>query len=140
MEFKVGVSTNLFNALVHLRENAGEADKSAFWIDALSIDQQNPEERSEQVRLMKSIYERATRVLVWLGPPSKDSELALAKMRALEAFFFASLEPGYDGSLKVLEDTSSSYYTTFPAGDPNDFHDEPWEAIRRILANPWWSR
>lgn len=39
-----------------------------IWIDALCIDQRNVAERNEQVKKMKTIYERAEEVLVWLGP------------------------------------------------------------------------
>ena len=38
-----------------------------LWIDAISIDQSDDEERSQQVRLMGQIYANAEKVLVWLG-------------------------------------------------------------------------
>jgi hypothetical protein len=38
-----------------------------FWIDALCINQNDEVERTEQVRKMRTIYERAENVVVWLG-------------------------------------------------------------------------
>ena len=35
-------------------------------MDALCIDQGDSEEKNEQVRVVKTIYERANRVLIWL--------------------------------------------------------------------------
>jgi len=39
-----------------------------LWVDALSIDQANIQERNHQVQLMARIYRQAGGVLVWLGP------------------------------------------------------------------------
>ncbi|KAK2760598.1 heterokaryon incompatibility protein [Colletotrichum kahawae] len=38
-----------------------------FWIDAICIDQQNDNEKSDQVQLMGEIYKSAKRVVAWLG-------------------------------------------------------------------------
>ena len=38
-----------------------------WWIDALCINQDDAEEKNEQVRMMRSMYEKATNVWVWLG-------------------------------------------------------------------------
>ena len=38
-----------------------------FWIDALSIDQDNVGERNHQVRQTGKIYSEATEVIAWLG-------------------------------------------------------------------------
>lgn len=58
------VSSNLFSALVHLRD---ERKSRTMWIDALCVDQSNLEERGLQVLLMSKIYSSASRVVVWLG-------------------------------------------------------------------------
>jgi Heterokaryon incompatibility protein (HET) len=54
----------------------------------LSINQNNPIERSQKVLVMRQIYSAAFKVLVWLGQPSQYTELASAKMRAVEAYFY----------------------------------------------------
>ncbi|KAN0106850.1 HET domain containing protein [Hyaloscypha variabilis] len=49
-------------------------------IDDLCIDQGNVQEKNHQVRRMAEIYRRATFVVIWLGEPSPDSDLALEFM------------------------------------------------------------
>lgn len=56
-----------------------------LWIDALSIDQANPDEKRHQVDIMSRIFGRATAVLAWLGPAQRESDAA---MRALSADSF----------------------------------------------------
>ncbi|GME28712.1 chitin recognition protein [Neofusicoccum parvum] len=38
-----------------------------LWIDALCIDQTNPDEKAHQISLMGEIYARASQVVIWLG-------------------------------------------------------------------------
>ncbi|KAF2084285.1 hypothetical protein K490DRAFT_1867, partial [Saccharata proteae CBS 121410] len=67
------ITRNLANALRRIRS---ERIAYAFWIDAVCINQSDPLERSQQVSLMKRIYESAADVLVWLGEEAEDSSLA----------------------------------------------------------------
>ena len=60
----VSITQNLDDALRSLRL---PTQARRLWIDAVCIDQQNLDERSRQVRYMRSIYSHATRVIVWLG-------------------------------------------------------------------------
>jgi hypothetical protein len=41
------------------------------------VDQKNLKERGQQVKRMASLYSKAAKVLIWLGPESDDSPLAL---------------------------------------------------------------
>jgi hypothetical protein len=41
-----------------------------LWIDAISIDQGNSEEKAAQIPLMRYIYAQATSVIIWLGLPN----------------------------------------------------------------------
>ncbi|KAF8850066.1 HET-domain-containing protein, partial [Acephala macrosclerotiorum] len=59
----VDVRVNLYNALSYLRTNL----ERVLWIDALCINQDDVKERNHQVSFMGLVYEKATRVLVWLG-------------------------------------------------------------------------
>lgn len=67
------IRENICSALRRLRR-AGTVRN--LWIDALCINQLDIEERNEQLRSMKSIYQNATMVLVWLGEESADSPQA----------------------------------------------------------------
>lgn len=67
-------TSNLHSALQHLRRRSEDL---VMWIDAICIDQSNLEERSQQVGIMRSIYQRASQVIVWLGPSSSQTEMAM---------------------------------------------------------------
>lgn len=51
--------------------------KSCIWVDAIYIDQTNPDERGHQVRLMPLIYSRAKAVLVYIGESTHRSSWVL---------------------------------------------------------------
>lgn len=68
------VTANLYTALLHLRDRSLER---ILWIDAICIDQNNLEERSQQVQLMAMIYSKAYCVLVWLGEATDNIDGAL---------------------------------------------------------------
>ena len=72
--FIIPLSISLHGALQALRLKS----ESVFvWADALSINQQNKEERTQQVQLMTNIYSSAQSVAVWLGPEEDNSTRAL---------------------------------------------------------------
>lgn len=58
-------TVNLESALRHLRQRHSEG--LVIWIDALSINQNDDEERSQQVQLMGKIYRSCIEVIVYLG-------------------------------------------------------------------------
>ena len=49
-----------------------EANNLWLWVDALSIDQSNMQERMHQVRIMSRIFIGAERVFIWLGPTNNQ--------------------------------------------------------------------
>jgi Heterokaryon incompatibility protein (HET) len=51
-----------------------------FWVDQISINQENVKEKSQQVGLMRRIYSTATFVLTWLGRDADGSEYVLRHM------------------------------------------------------------
>ncbi|KAK0615092.1 heterokaryon incompatibility, partial [Bombardia bombarda] len=68
------VQRNAFDMLTDLRL----CDRPrTVWIDAICINQSDVQERSQQVRMMHQVYERAKCVVVWLGRPDEDSRLAM---------------------------------------------------------------
>ncbi len=72
--FQIIVGPNLFSALRQFRHTT---DERPLWVDALCINQSDTVERSFQVSLMRSIYEKAACVLMWLGEEAEDSNLAM---------------------------------------------------------------
>ena len=74
------VTENLHSALVHLRS---ERQVRLLWVDAVCINQQDVEEKTEQVGMMREIYERAETVNIWLGPAAQNSTAALSLVQQL---------------------------------------------------------
>ena len=60
----LSVTSNLFSALLHLRQT--DAPRT-LWIDAMCIDQDSFREREQQISIMRDIYARASRTIIWLG-------------------------------------------------------------------------
>ncbi|PQE31169.1 heterokaryon incompatibility protein [Rutstroemia sp. NJR-2017a WRK4] len=73
------VTRNLHSALLHLGLDSGKI----LWVDAVCIDQQNNMEKSEQVQLMREIYQRAMHVTVWLGPADDTSDRVMDYLNIL---------------------------------------------------------
>lgn len=106
------VTSNLEIALRHLRS---ETEPRTLWVDAISINQINEEEKSHQVREMTSIYESASRVLIWLGEAEDDSDLAM----------------------DLVENIGATGLDHFKADEDNP---RPWEALSQLFYRSWWSR
>lgn len=67
----LAVTPNLEEALRYLQyDNVPRA----LGVDAICIDQKNPEERSKQVARKGEIYSKAIRVVAWLGPEEELAE------------------------------------------------------------------
>ncbi|KAI1737933.1 heterokaryon incompatibility protein-domain-containing protein [Xylaria scruposa] len=72
------VTKNLYGILHKLRLPDVPRD---IWIDAICINQSDPEEKGHQVRLMGDIYSKATEVIIWLGDwPPKWMDLLLKQL------------------------------------------------------------
>ena len=88
------ITKNLSNALVSLRR---PYESRLLWVDALCINQDDVEERSQQVSIMGRIYKEARMVLVylgeeWSGVDSVCEYIELAAQRP-ESHFVTSLKP-----------------------------------------------
>ena len=151
------VRPNLASALSHLRQVKGSKREIPLWIDALSIDQSNIPERNQQVRLMTKIFEQAAKVYVWLGVPTEKTELAMAKLQAIEAVMVNALsqkplgmDPRHNFSdLKFSDHDESRELDILPIevaiigglpSQPISTFSEPWEAIIAVFTNPYWTR
>tara|TARA_R110002003_G_scaffold245_2_gene17592 strand:- start:1682 stop:3403 length:1722 start_codon:yes stop_codon:yes gene_type:complete len=70
VEFPIG--DNLFEAFRELRYP--DCRERYLWVDAICIDQANDDEVSQQVSNMFVIYQKAARVIAWIGPADKFCE------------------------------------------------------------------
>lgn len=78
---------------------AGRHQSSALWIDAISIDQTNLEERGQQVRMMDRIYREAGTVIAWLGEedtfmrPALNALISLCNLDPNAAAYAMAVNP-----------------------------------------------
>jgi hypothetical protein len=107
-----------------LRAIRSEENKYTFWIDAVSIDQNNFTEKNRQVPRMLEIYEAADTVLSWVGEPDEASTVALELIRTKE-FRSPKILTTDDGEWKV------SNPDTLPAR---------LAALYRFLQRPYFRR
>ncbi|KPI40643.1 uncharacterized protein AB675_10608 [Cyphellophora attinorum] len=70
------VRRNLWHFL-NARQRMRRGKRTVLWIDAISIDQDNPTERNHQVALMGNIYRTANQVLAYLGEGSRETDAML---------------------------------------------------------------
>ncbi|KAL3417252.1 Heterokaryon incompatibility protein 6, OR allele 5 [Phlyctema vagabunda] len=78
----VRVTKNLYDAMMVLRPLKEDL---VIWVDALCINQSDDEEKSWQVGLMADIYQKACKVLAWLGLAQSDDDLVLDYLNSLGA-------------------------------------------------------
>jgi hypothetical protein len=111
------VGRNLLDALRFLRRQVayGKAHQP-FWIDFISINQSNVEERNRQLRIMDQIYFRASTVVVWLG--SGCTEFQRGIIGELEA------EKGEKGEQDSSQDSNSIQQ----------------KLVRYLRTDPYWDR
>jgi hypothetical protein len=102
------VTKNLHAALLRLRNHSIER---IVWVDAVCINQADDQEKSHQIRYMAKIYDQASRVIVWLGEGTDDSDQAFKYIR----------DAAEDEVTDLLEETNL-------------------EAIFKVLERPWFRR
>jgi hypothetical protein len=79
-EHVVAIGVNLVEALFYLRV---EGEDRSIWVDALCINQEDLNERSIQVAEMARIYQRAQRVIAFIGPEMGWEETAFTFLHEL---------------------------------------------------------
>ncbi|KIN08727.1 hypothetical protein OIDMADRAFT_98470, partial [Oidiodendron maius Zn] len=74
-----GKPVNVPRIVLQMLKSLRQADRKRFlWIDAICIDQQNEDEKSQQVALMAKIYQNAATGIIWLRiDATKGSKSAL---------------------------------------------------------------
>lgn len=126
----IEVTVNLFDALQHMRCTN---QTRTFWIDAVSINQQDLEERGAQVLRMCDIYTMASDVEVWLGREESENDAeAMLLVKELRA---------------VVENTEEVLAKGFSEKHREEFlfhfaesSSAKLKALCRLFKRPWWTR
>ena len=139
-ESSVLVPVNLEAALRQLRNNNRIQQGFRIWIDALCINRTDLIERVAQVLRMKDIYARAWRVVVWLGPKAKNSDLAMMAVQ------FLSIQSQEKEPLHVIYLRFDRYIIRIPCLQWKHTHTRIrmrqtvlW-AIYHLLTRTYWRR
>jgi hypothetical protein len=118
--YKLEVNSNAFDIL---QDRATFLRTRKIWIDSICINQVDKEEKSVQIPLMREIYSRASRVLVWLGS-QPDSRIAMGFISNLNRRLrFGGLQ---GPELKTILEIGSK--------SPN------WRALFSLLNHQYWTR
>ncbi|KAK0512097.1 hypothetical protein JMJ35_005225 [Cladonia borealis] len=110
-----------------LQELEARCDVCFIWIDQMCINQLDELEKAVQVKMMRDIYVSAQKVLVWLGPSTEGSNLAMDSIAPLDELI--GVLP-----LDILahDDINSRL---LPGQD-----DPVWPALVDFYARPWYHR
>lgn len=121
---EISVTKNLEVALRHLRYHQGRSvEDMPLWVDAICINQANIDERNHEVKRMKDIYGRASRVLIWLGEGDVCSDELFDRIGDME----------FHAGLRELQVTPHRAKTRDELRAYFIFNSN-------IDARPWWGR
>lgn len=129
------IPRNLENVLKRLRHS----DQSRYvWADSVCINQDDILERSEQVSIMRDIYQNANRVLVWLGTDENDqSSTAFAAVCSIVRIWRPEGDitrfSTYANLLEPMDDDGIAQVS-------NVVNQESWEALRALFEVTYFRR
>jgi len=126
------------------------------WTLYVCIDQSNLQERAEQVQLMTAIYQRATKVHIWLGESSHDGDAAIDFLEAiggtkagLQRFNYPHTDwygPQFDyffGIGPPLEERETellAYTKSLGLRSVGDIDERGWTALESCFKRSYWNR
>lgn len=123
------VTRSLAEALPYLRD---EEKPRKLWIDQITVNQQDLEERSSQVKRMAETFRLASRVVVWLGPESSDSNVAV------DCVLEISSKVRVTGFAEMEATTSDRSWEDLETKLPFDLRSI--SALYDFLSRPWFER
>ncbi|CAH0031461.1 unnamed protein product [Clonostachys rhizophaga] len=107
------------------------------WIDKICINQDDFAERSHQVKMMNSIYSRAIRTLIWLGP---DLDICSGAWQLIDQIYgvFRDENP----TAKFAADLPFELYSdqSHAASGLPGWDHHMWRHLRKLLKLPWFTR
>ncbi|OTB19950.1 hypothetical protein K445DRAFT_18492 [Daldinia sp. EC12] len=138
------VRINLARALHQFRElSSGVGSPGAYiWIDAICIDQDNIDERSQQVQRMIDIYNRGN-TIVWLGPivrlyadrhPTLSHKCQMSSDEAFE-FLFEKINSIWTGWIPPNENSDTTMNKML-----GHAYKVVMDMMTDILQRPWFER
>lgn len=133
---KFNVTMNLHQALLDLQSR--DTDR-ILWVDAVCIDQSSDSERTHQVQQMSQVYQRAERVVVWLGALGESATDLMCALKTIEATTSAM-------SCTRWEEDDDRWNVLWARSSPwgglakNDLTRNSQQAAGELFGHPWFSR
>ena len=118
------VTENLYVALRYLRREDADV---VLWVDALCINQDDFEERSQQVSIMDKIFSRSTSVIAFVDQPQEDTATGVNLLRELASKQKSA--PHLDQFVKDVIDAAKS-----------DTYIRPWHTLGHLFECSYWRR
>jgi Heterokaryon incompatibility protein (HET) len=129
------VTESLEAALRRLREPSRER---TLWVDAICINQKDPEELGKQVLQMRQIYEQAENVFIWLGEPGNGERVAMKSFRRFLrlSVIFSQQEWPVKKNMGLPLSTAD----LMTGNRPLSSWDIRLGEVCQLLDRPWWRR
>jgi hypothetical protein len=145
------ITPSLETALQHVRH---ETESVTIWVDQISINQSDDDEKNEQVANMYQIYQAAIDVIIWLGPAADGSDELFDTWNQISRmaydvgfldFFDNSVQEGFKPLLRIMTRADPQDRTTVEfhrvvdrvANMMDESTLKSWTALER---RPWFSR
>lgn len=135
----LAITANLMAALQRFQL---DEEPRNLWIDQISINQSDDREKVHQICMMGHIYERCSRVVIWLG--EETDQLKRAVQLHYEAFnepFSETPVNNQDGNAtQDIRQTTLSIEDSFRSDWWNDLSDQDIHAFNSYYSLPWFNR
>ncbi|KAH6885426.1 heterokaryon incompatibility protein-domain-containing protein [Thelonectria olida] len=138
------VTPNLASALSRIRTGGSLGEASAgvryLWVDAVCINQEDHQERSQQVQLMRRIYSEAQTVYSWVGP--KNHSLAFETITTLAQELTRNHQGAMDKHLSHVPPFDLEWLQRYPnlCEAPLSAENDAWTAFNELLNEQYWER
>lgn len=123
----VSIRKNLYQALLELRK---PIHPRVIWADAICINQSDLLERASQIHQMGKIYGQADEVILWIGPASEDSSVAMDFVHEINTTMLSEGE-------EINPDLYKYSMNKFSANPKNQLK---WEALSSLCDRMYWKR
>jgi hypothetical protein len=131
----VYITKSLFTGLKCFRH---PEEARILWADAICIDQSNDKEKGHQVNMMANIYDRAHRVLVWLGGASNlAGEKAFRLIRAINEYIDSKI---VESELVIHPWAAVANVPRLENRNQLFQDNSETEALYDLFCRPWFSR
>ncbi len=119
------VNVNLYYALQRFRLSE---QPRLLWVDDICVNQDDEKERGQQVQIFHRIYAEAKNVLIWLGPESENSDVAMD--------FFLRMMSHLSNKRSKQEITDPD----LPSLNNAAYRTPKMIALNNLLNRPWFTR